>query len=60
MQEPQPFTPISRPMNDSLFPPFAKTPGMGSRNNTPRDTKKDSRNTAPTGNLFLIVYLLRL
>ncbi|KAJ8737191.1 hypothetical protein PYW07_000462 [Mythimna separata] len=49
MQEPQPFTPISRPMNDSLFPPFAKTPGMGSRNNTPRETKKDSRNTAPTG-----------
>ncbi|XP_026730279.1 eukaryotic translation initiation factor 4 gamma 3 isoform X3 [Trichoplusia ni] len=49
MQEPQPFTPISRLANDSLFPPFAKTPGMGSRNNTPRETKKDSRNMAPTG-----------
>ncbi|XP_047041267.1 eukaryotic translation initiation factor 4 gamma 3-like isoform X1 [Helicoverpa zea] len=49
MQEPQPFTPISRPMNDSLFPPFAKPAGMGSRNNTSRDAKKDSRNAAPTG-----------
>lgn len=48
MQDPQPFTPISRPINDSLFPSFAKSPGMGSRGNTPRDAKKDSRK-APTG-----------
>ncbi|CAH0703536.1 unnamed protein product [Spodoptera exigua] len=49
MQEPQPFTPMSRPMNDSLFPPFAKNPGMGSRSNAPRETKKDSRNSTPAG-----------
>ncbi|XP_022832467.1 eukaryotic translation initiation factor 4 gamma 3-like isoform X5 [Spodoptera litura] len=49
MQEPQPFTPMSRPMNDSLFPPFAKNSGMGSRSNAPRETKKDSRNAAPAG-----------
>ncbi|XP_035458078.1 eukaryotic translation initiation factor 4 gamma 3 isoform X3 [Spodoptera frugiperda] len=49
MQEPQPFTPMSRPMNDSLFPPFAKNSGMGSRSNAPRETKKDSRNATPSG-----------
>lgn len=51
MQEPQPFTPMSRPMNDSLFPPFAKNSGMGSRSNAPRETKKDSRNATPSGNI---------
>ncbi|KAL0902447.1 hypothetical protein ABMA27_000312 [Loxostege sticticalis] len=40
---------ISRPMNDSLFPSFAKGTGMGSRSNAPRDTKKDGRNIAPSG-----------
>ncbi|XP_028174201.1 eukaryotic translation initiation factor 4 gamma 3-like isoform X4 [Ostrinia furnacalis] len=40
---------ISRPMNDSLFPSFAKGPGMGPRSNTPRDPKKDGRNMAPSG-----------
>ncbi|XP_075990810.1 eukaryotic translation initiation factor 4 gamma 3-like isoform X2 [Anticarsia gemmatalis] len=50
MQEPQPFTPISRPMNnDTFLPPFAKNSGMGSRNNTPREAKKDSRNMTPSG-----------
>lgn len=39
---------ISRPMNDSLFPPFAK-PGMGQRSNTPRDAKKDGRNMGMGG-----------
>lgn len=47
MQEPPTFTPNLRPMNDSLFPPFAKGAGMGSRNNIPREAKKDSRNMAP-------------
>ncbi|CAB3225463.1 unnamed protein product [Arctia plantaginis] len=49
MQEPPSFTPNLRPMNDSLFPPFAKGAGMGSRNNIPRDAKKDSRNMTPSG-----------
>lgn len=49
MQETPSFTPNLRPMNDSLFPPFAKGAGMGSRNNIPRDAKKDSRNMTPSG-----------
>lgn len=41
------FTPILRPMNDSLFPPFAKGGSMGGSRNagTPRDAKKN----VPTG-----------
>ncbi|KAG6449153.1 hypothetical protein O3G_MSEX005901 [Manduca sexta] len=49
MQEPLPFSNISRPMNDSLFPPFLKGSGMGSRNNTPREMKKEGRNMTPSG-----------
>ncbi|KAL4717779.1 hypothetical protein ACJJTC_000928, partial [Scirpophaga incertulas] len=52
MQEPIQFAAISRAMNDSLFlPSFAnKGPGgMGSRNNTQRDPKKDGRNIIPSG-----------
>ncbi|CAH0402002.1 unnamed protein product [Chilo suppressalis] len=50
MQDTMAFSTISRPMNDSLFlPSFAKGPGMSSRSNTPRDTKKDGRNMVPSG-----------
>ncbi|XP_063393726.1 eukaryotic translation initiation factor 4 gamma 3-like isoform X1 [Cydia fagiglandana] len=49
MQEPMPFANISRPMNDSLFPPFLKNAGMGSRNNSLRDAKKDGRNMSASG-----------
>nr|XP_013189288.1 unnamed protein product [Amyelois transitella]XP_013189289.1 unnamed protein product [Amyelois transitella] len=49
IQDPLPFSTISRPMNDSLFPTFAKPSGMGSRSNTQRDTKKDGRNMAMGG-----------
>ncbi|CAH2034191.1 unnamed protein product, partial [Iphiclides podalirius] len=45
-QEPQPFNPISRPVNDSLFPNFAKNSGIATRSNVPRDQKKDGRNMA--------------
>ncbi|CAG5008321.1 unnamed protein product [Parnassius apollo] len=48
-QEPQPFNPITRPMNDSLFPNFAKNSGVGSRSNTPREPKKDGRNMPNSG-----------
>ncbi|KPI96105.1 Eukaryotic translation initiation factor 4 gamma 3 [Papilio xuthus] len=48
-QEPQPFNPISRPINDSLFPNFAKNSSIGSRSNTPRDPKKDGRNLSTGG-----------
>ncbi|KAJ0183840.1 hypothetical protein K1T71_000263 [Dendrolimus kikuchii] len=47
LQEPQCFTPISRP-NDTSFYPFAK-PVIGSRSNTARDAKKDARNLTPSG-----------
>ncbi|XP_053624819.1 eukaryotic translation initiation factor 4 gamma 3-like isoform X2 [Plodia interpunctella] len=49
IQDPLPFSTISRPMNDSLFPTFAKPSGMGSRSNTQRDAKKDGRNMAMGG-----------
>ncbi|XP_068619997.1 eukaryotic translation initiation factor 4 gamma 3-like isoform X2 [Battus philenor] len=48
-QEPQPFSPITRPVNDSLFPNFAKSTGVSSRGNTPREPKKDGRNMANSG-----------
>ncbi|XP_052752668.1 eukaryotic translation initiation factor 4 gamma 3-like isoform X2 [Galleria mellonella] len=44
------FSPITRPINDSLFPPFAKSSTIGTtRSNTPRDAKKDSRNLSLGG-----------
>ncbi|XP_013163572.1 PREDICTED: eukaryotic translation initiation factor 4 gamma 1-like [Papilio xuthus] len=43
-QEPQPFNPVLRPINDSLFPNFAKNISIAPRNTTPRDPKKDNRN----------------
>ncbi|KPJ14185.1 hypothetical protein RR48_06935 [Papilio machaon] len=43
-QEPQPFNPVLRPINDSLFPNFAKNTSITPRNTTPRDPKKDNRN----------------
>ncbi|KAM3968942.1 LOW QUALITY PROTEIN: eukaryotic translation initiation factor 4 gamma 3 [Aphomia sociella] len=45
------FSSITRPMNnDSLFPTFLKGSGMGgTRNNNPRDPKKDSRNMSLGG-----------
>lgn len=51
MQEPMAFATISRPMNDSLFPPFLKNTGMGSRNSSLRDAKKDGRNISTSGML---------
>ncbi|XP_049884891.1 eukaryotic translation initiation factor 4 gamma 3-like isoform X2 [Pectinophora gossypiella] len=50
MLEPLAFATISRPMNDSLFPQFAKSSGIGSRSGgAPRDPKKDGRNMATGG-----------
>lgn len=49
-QETLAFTAIPRPINDALFPSFAKGPGV-SRNMGPRDLKKDGRNIAPSGML---------
>ncbi|XP_073953864.1 eukaryotic translation initiation factor 4G1 isoform X3 [Choristoneura fumiferana] len=49
MQEPMAFATISRPMNDSLFPTFLKNAGMGSRNSSLRDAKKDGRNISSSG-----------
>lgn len=49
IQDALPFTAISRSVNDSLFPPFAKSSVTGSRSNTTRDPKKDGRNMAAGG-----------
>ncbi|XP_047543830.1 eukaryotic translation initiation factor 4 gamma 3-like isoform X9 [Vanessa atalanta] len=43
IQETVTFNPISRPMNDALFPNFLKNAGVGSRSNAPREPKKDGR-----------------
>ncbi|XP_046976909.1 eukaryotic translation initiation factor 4 gamma 3-like isoform X5 [Vanessa cardui] len=43
IQETVTFNPISRPMNDALFPNFLKNSGVGSRSNAPREPKKDGR-----------------
>ncbi|CAH2103569.1 unnamed protein product [Euphydryas editha] len=43
IQETMTFNPISRPMNDALFPNFLKNAGVGSRSNVPREPKKDGR-----------------
>ncbi|CAH0716172.1 unnamed protein product, partial [Brenthis ino] len=42
IQETMTFNPISRPMNDSLFPTFLKNSGSV-RSNTPREPKKEGR-----------------
>lgn len=42
-------------MNDSLFPQFAKSSGMGSRSNAPRDPKKDGRNMATGGKCLITI-----
>ncbi|XP_037977834.2 eukaryotic translation initiation factor 4 gamma 1 isoform X4 [Plutella xylostella] len=50
--ETMPFTPISRPINDALFPSFVKNTGGNVSRGPPgggRDIKKDGRNMAPSG-----------
>lgn len=49
IQETMTFNPISRPMNDALFPNFLKNAGVGSRSNVPREPKKDGRNIPQSG-----------
>ncbi|XP_023940865.1 eukaryotic translation initiation factor 4 gamma 3 isoform X2 [Bicyclus anynana] len=49
IQELMTFSPISRPIIDSLLPNYAKNSGISSRSNTPREPKKDGRNMPQSG-----------